>query len=185
MENSLRSVWFLSISEIMAGSTRIARISLTTLTTIAHLSAIPAQAVERKAPLYFELPARVYFIDVRIGDAAGAQQEIPFIFDTGAAYSIIHPLDLEQVKHHRIGGKPFYMPDGSKRFFELYQVSQVTIGDCTLQDVKMLAGEDTVANFLGANVLTRIMPFTVTKDAVSFQCPSQENQQSLNKGTQR
>ncbi len=143
-----------------------------------------AATTENKARLRFLLPERVYFIDVRIGDATGAQQEIPFILDTGASYSVVHPLDLENVKLVHLRDETIFLPDGSSHPLGMYQAPELTVGGCRLQNVKMLVGDIAAANFLGVNVLTRLMPFTVTPETISFRCPEQNNQQSLNKGNQ-
>ncbi len=128
-------------------------------------------AAEQTAQLEFLLPERVYYIDISIKDATGTQKQIPVIFDTGAAYSIVHPFDLEGVKLERIRNENILLADGSLHPLSLYLVPTLTIANCELHDVEILVSDNAVANFLGVNVLTKIMPFTVTPDAVSFKCP--------------
>ncbi len=88
--------------------------------------------------------------------------------------------DLKNVKLNRVRDENIVLPDGSSQQLSLYRAPSLTIADCKIHDVEILVSDITMANFLGVNVLTRIMPFTVTPEAILFHCPTKKTVRGRN-----
>ena len=132
-----------------------------------------ALAQERRVtvPLDFRLPERALFVEVTLIEELGP---VDFVLDTGASISVVKYTLIEALGAEAVGTEAIHAINGAEIPLIMYKVPRVELGGCALPEVRVLSAPTLPMNFLGVDVLMRLMPFTVGAGTLTFWCPEGE-----------
>lgn len=134
-----------------------------------------AQSRLMEVPLVFPQDARVFVLPITISTDDNSERTLPVILDTGAAATVFAQLALDELALTPTGTQYIQQANGAVLTLTRYRLKQLKIADCILTDIEIHASAEVTVTLLGLDILTPLMPLSLTPSHLAFRCPNPPN----------